>query len=81
MTMTNDNYADGHVAYSTGDTETRDWFQRQWAAWPERVDDRYTTNMTFHRGAIAAFREETGREATMSADLAANIRYFDRKGK
>lgn len=59
----------GKDLYTSGDKETREWFERQWKIWPERADPRWTTNLAFHRGGIAAYRAENGCDPVMSENL------------
>lgn len=73
-----DNRTDGRSTYLVGEGDTRDWFERQWRAWPERVDQRLTTNIQFLYGAVLAFRAEHNREPELSASLAYHVRSHDR---
>lgn len=76
--MSEQNEIDGNCLYATGDADTRAWFCRQWAIWPERADQRFTTNMSFLYGGVVAFRAEHGRDPKMSDQFAANINWYDR---
>lgn len=76
--MSGENIADGNSHYMTGGTDARVWFERQWAMWPERADERYTTNLSFHYGAVQAFRAEHGREPTLSKQFRSNVEWLDR---
>lgn len=75
--MSSENQRDGWHHYATGDKETRAWFERQWAIWPQRADQRYTTNTSFHYGAVQAFRAEHGRDPVMSTGLRSWVAYLD----
>lgn len=75
--MSDDNRDTGQLFYAQGDRETRDWFERQWAAWPERVGPRLTTNLSFHYGGVVACRIEHERDPEMSAALKSNIQFLE----
>lgn len=51
---------EGAECFLAGDQETRDWFLKQWAAWPTRVDPMRTTNASFHHGAVMAYTQLNG---------------------
>jgi len=74
------NREDGHNCYTTGDAEARTWFDRQWAVWPERVDEKCTTNLSFLHGGVLAYRAEHGRDPGMSGMLRSNVEWLDRNG-
>lgn len=76
--MSEDNRTTGQLLYAQGDAETRDWFERQWAAWPERVDPRLTTNLSFHYGGVVAYRIEHERDPPMSAAFKSNIQFLEK---
>lgn len=57
---------EGRHCYAVGDADTRDWFHRQWLAWPNRVDERLTTNAAFHYGAAQAYCAAHGESAAAS---------------
>jgi hypothetical protein len=46
--------------------------------YPDRTHPDRTLNLTFHYGAICAYREAHNSEPEMSADLAANIAVLER---
>jgi hypothetical protein len=73
-----ENETTGQYLYAAGDAETRNWFHRQWAIWPERADERLTTNLAFHRGAMAAYEIERGEKPHMSAELKVSAGMLDR---
>lgn len=75
--MSDDNRNTGQLLYASGDAETRDWFERQWAAWPARVDPRLTTNLSFHYGGVVAYRIEHDRDPEMSAEFKSNIKFLE----
>lgn len=76
--MSDQNLIEGRNCYATGAPEQRAWFERQWRIWPERADQRYTTNLSFHHGGVQAFRAEHGREPAMSRDFRSNVEWLDR---
>lgn len=76
--MSDESREDGRSCYADGDS--RDWFERQWAAWPTRVDQRYTTNISFLYGGVLAFRAEHGRDPKMSRDFASHVKWHDQHG-
>lgn len=73
-----ENEMEGQYLYAAGDAETRNWFHRQWAIWPNRADERLTTNLGFHRSAMAAYEIERGEKPHMSADLKCAVETLDR---
>lgn len=75
--MSDDNRLDGQYCYAAGDSETREWFHRQWKIWPRRADDRLTTNIGFHYGGVLAFRIEHGRDPEMSRDFKSHVDWHD----
>ena len=76
--MSEDNTAIGRNLYASGDAETRQWFERQWSIWPQRADERLTTNLSLHWGGVQQYRAEHGREPTMSKSFAGCVRDMDR---
>jgi hypothetical protein len=68
---------EGQYLYAVGDAETKDWFHRQWKAWPTRVDERLTTNIALHHGGVIAYRLEHGADPEMSDQFAACVRRLD----
>lgn len=76
--MSDENRRDGWHGYATGSSEDRGWFERQWAVWPTRADQRRTANTSFHHGAIQAFRAEHGRDPAMSKALRSWVDLLDR---
>ncbi|GAM01722.1 hypothetical protein SP5_068_00900 [Sphingomonas parapaucimobilis NBRC 15100] len=72
------NRDEGREHYANSDDSTRLWFERQWAIWPERADERFTTNMSFHYGGVCAFREANGCDPVMSKDFASHVAWHDR---
>lgn len=76
--MSEQNEIDGANHYDDGDAAVRDWFERQWAAWPRRVDERYATNISFLYGGVKAYRVEYGRDPKLSEGMAYNVAYLDR---
>lgn len=77
--MSEDNRNQGRSLYATGDAETRAWFECQWAIWPTRADERFTTNLSFHHGGVIAYREEHGRSPEMSRQFRENAAYLDKQ--
>lgn len=75
--MSDENRETGRYLYHVGDAESRDWFERQWRAWPKRVDKRLTTNLSLHYGGVIAFREVHGRDPDMSEQFRANVKWLD----
>lgn len=73
-----ENERQGQYLYASGDAETKDWFHRQWKIWPERADERLTTNVSLHYGGVVAYRIEHGADPEMSADFAAHVAWHDR---
>lgn len=71
------NTVEGQHLYSLGDAETRDWFHRQWKIWPERADERLTTNISLHYGGVLAYRIEHGSEPELSLDFSFQVRWLD----
>lgn len=76
--MSAQNRADGQKCYATGDAEIRAWFEHQWEIWPDRAHYDRTTNLSFHRGGVLAFREMHGRDPKMSRDFQSNVQWLDR---
>lgn len=75
--MSEANQATGQHLYAAGDAETRQWFERQWSIWPQRADERLTTNLSLHYGGVLAYRLEHGRDPKMSRDFASNVTWLD----
>lgn len=75
--MSVENEAEGRALYFGGDVEARDWFERQWAAWPKRVDVANTTNISFLYGGVTAYRTENFTDPDMSADFAVHVKWHD----
>lgn len=73
-----DNQTEGQHLYAAGDEETRDWFHRQWKAWPKRVDERLTTNGSLHYGGLLAYRIERGEDPEMSDEFRIHVDVMDR---
>ena len=70
---------EGQACYSMGDEETREWFHKQWKIWPTRADSKLTTNISFHYGAIKAYRIENGNEdPAISNEFMPHILYLDK---
>ena len=76
--MSVSNEQDGRACFSIGDTETREWFMRQWLEWPVRIDQRLTTSGSFHYGGVLAYRIENGRDPPMSRALRTHVAVMDR---
>ena len=76
--MSEQNEIDGANCYAEGDAKIRNWFERQWAAWPERVDEKKTTNISWLYGGVKAYRVEHGRDPTFSEGMAYNVKFLDR---
>lgn len=76
--MSEQNEIDGANHYDDGGPKTRNWFERQWSAWPKRVDERYTTNISFLYGGVKAYRVEHGRDPELSEGMAYNVQFLDR---
>lgn len=70
------NVAEGKSCYLE-DPDTRQWFIKQWKHWPTRVDERYTTNISFLYGGILAYRELTGLEPEVSEDYSYSVKWMD----
>lgn len=77
--MSEDNQTTGQYLYAAGDAETRAWFERQWAIWPDRADEKLTTNISFHYGGVQAYRIEHGKEPELSSQFASCIKAHDRE--
>lgn len=76
--MSEGNQREGQACYSIGDRETKDWFERQWAVWPERADPRLTTNLSFHYGGVLAYRiEHDGADPPMSSQFKSSIKFLE----
>lgn len=76
--MSDKNQREGTYFYDQGDAETRAWFEKQWQRWPERVDQRLTTNLSFHYGGIRAYRDlNEGHNPPMSSELGACVARLD----
>lgn len=76
--MSDENQTAGQHLYAVGDAKTKDWFHRQWKIWPERADERLTTNISLHYGGVKAYRIEHGRDPEMSKDFASCVDWHDR---
>ena len=74
--MSDTNETEGRECWSK--PEYRGWFERQWFAWPKRVDERYTTNISFLYGGWLAYRDMFGCELVVSRDLRSHFDYLDR---
>jgi len=74
--MGESNRETGQRLYAMGGVETRAWFERQWAMWPRRADERLTTNLSLHHGGVIAYRLEHGKEPEMSRDFASNVKWL-----
>ena len=79
--MSDENRKTGRYLYEVGDQETRDWFERQWRAWPNRVDESLTTNLSLHHGGVTMYREIHGYDPVMSDDFALNVEWLDAQAK
>lgn len=77
-TTTDDNQGLGTYLYTYGDEETRQWFAKQWKMWPERADERLTTNLSLHYGGVVAFRAINSSEPEMSDQFREGVRVLDR---
>ena len=75
--MSTENEREGYDLYVDASPNVRGWFEAQWRIWPRRVDERHTTNLSFHYGAIRAYRKEHRQEPVVSSDLRSNINYLD----
>lgn len=76
--MSAENETTGQYLYAAGDAETRDWFHRQWKAWPKRVDKRLTTNGSLHYGGLLAYRIENECDPEMSDEFRIHVSVMDR---
>jgi hypothetical protein len=74
----NNNQTEGRYLYRVGDAEARALFERQWVIWPDRADERLTTNISFHYGAIIAYRREFGKEPVLSNNLVPYVAILDK---
>jgi len=72
------NSTEGYNHYINGGNEARSWFEHQWTIWPERADDRYTTNLTFHYGGVQAFRSQHGEDPEMSDQFKSCVHWQDK---
>ena len=79
--MIDQNSFEGQYCYAAGDDETKQWFHKQWKAWPEHVDKRLTTNISFHWGGVKAYRIDQGKEPEMSVAFAENVAWLDEHEK
>lgn len=68
----------GIELYRDGDEETRNWFHRQWAMWPDRADEDKTTNGSLHFGGVVAYRTENGTDPEMSESFAIHVGVMDK---
>lgn len=71
------NVEEGRKLYAVGDAETRDWFERQLRAWPVRVNERLTTNISLLYGGVLGYRDVHGHEPRYSRAFAQHVRFFD----
>lgn len=76
--MSDGNREDGYNHWTNGGDEARDWFERQWRAWPKRVDERYTTNISFLYGGVLAYAAEHGEKPAMSDSFKSNVSYYEK---
>ncbi len=74
--MSEANLKEGQYLYAAGDQETREWFHKQWRIWPERADQRLTTNISLHTGGVIAFRIEHGKDPEMSKAFRGHVDYL-----
>lgn len=72
------NISNGQYLYSVGDADAKAWFHRQWQIWPERADERLTTNIGLHYGGVLAYRIEHGTDPEMSKDFASHVAWHDK---
>lgn len=61
------------------DSTTHAWFSDQWQAWPERVNEQFTTNISFLYGGVLAYRELFDKEPILSKEFIVHVNYFDAK--
>lgn len=71
------NRTTGQYLYAAGDAETKAWFAKQWAIWPERADPKLTTNISLHYGGVLGYRIEHGRDPEMSDDFRSHVEWHD----
>lgn len=74
-----ENISEGRSLYLE-DKDSRPWFVKQWKHWPTRVDERYTTNISFLYGGILAYRELTNLEPEVSKEYAYCVEWLDDHG-
>ncbi len=79
--MSDQNIIEGRNHYAKGDAETRAWFHKQWAMWPNRAVERFTTNICFHYGGVKAYRAEHGKEPELSEEFAENVSWLDKNSQ
>lgn len=75
--MSDKNREDGHLCYTIGNEEIRQWFEQQWRIWPVRHHQDKTTNLGFHYGGVLAYRKENQKDPSMSRDFASNVKWMD----
>lgn len=73
-----DNYSDGYDYFGSCDKDGEEWLIKQWAEWPTRVDQRFTTNIAFLHGAYIAYEQHYRRTPKTSKDLRS---HFDLRWK
>jgi len=73
-----ENIVEGYNHYLTGSPSDKAWFKRQFAAWPERADKRYTTNIAFLYGGVQGYRAENDIDPPMSANFRSHVAWHDK---
>lgn len=74
--MSDKNQAEGHAQYLM-EEDSRPWFLEQLKQWPKRVNDKYTTNISYLYGGVLAHRELYGITPDMSKDYANCLKWMD----
>lgn len=77
--MSDKNRGEGYEYYKIGGERARLWFEEQWRIWPNRAHPQRTTNLSYHHGAVNAYREVHGRDPGMSDQFKSNVAYLDRE--
>ena len=74
--MSDINESEGWICFRN-EPDTRAWFREQWKRWPERVDERYTTNISFLYGALMAFRHLHKSDPPISRAFREQVEWLD----
>lgn len=72
-----ENRREGEEHYRDGGDDARAWFERQWAIWPTRADERFTTNISFLYGGVVAYRDLNATEPALSRQFRGHVTWHD----